>query len=306
MATFLIRARHVVAVMAFTFTILLFWSLLLGGVPFSPRPSPPPPPPSPPPFSKVADRLFVGRHILSGKNFFTFDPTVDIHVSYHMLTTGGIFDEHVMRAFDVSASSLLSGPHEGIVLDVGSNLGCLSLHAGIKGYKVHAFDIQASVLARLSLSVESHGLENRIYTHRLAISNDTDIALKRFDMFPENPGGVGAGQKGEIPVYTARLDDIYSQGEVIAFMKIDTEGGELGVLQSADRLLRTGRILSLVSEVRSHQASIAKLLLRYRYKCRLLNDTLVESCPSESSLYDLVADIEAIPRDRFDDMFCCR
>ena len=104
MATFLIRARHVVAVMAFTFTILLFWSLLLDGVPFSPRPSPPPPPPSPPPFSKVADRLFVGRHILSGKNFFTFDPTVDIHVSYHMLTTGGIFDEHVMRAFDVSTS----------------------------------------------------------------------------------------------------------------------------------------------------------------------------------------------------------
>ena len=89
-------------------------------------------------------------------------------------------------------------------------------------------------------------------------------------------------------------------------MKIDTEGGELGVLQSADRLLRTGRILSLVSEVRSHQASIAELLLRYRYKCRLLNDTFVESCPSESSLYDLVADIEAIPRDRFDDMFCCR
>jgi FkbM family methyltransferase len=177
----------------------------------------------------------------------------------------------------------------GLVVDVGANLGTLSLLALSKKCTVRAYEFQQSVASVLRLSFNINFPE-----HQWSISTNPvfDEAGKyvgyAFDgaTFDEkdlsasarrNPGGVGISiveekeKKDELsPKKTVRLDDEFPAPRRIAFLKIDVEGYEINVLRGSTRLLKDGRIDSLCAELRPGQSGdFVKLLYPNGYKCYL-------------------------------------
>ena len=121
-------------------------------------------------------------------------------------------------------------------MDVGSNLGTLSLYSGALGCETHAFEIQPEVACRLEMSIRASNLSVKL--HRNAVHSEGGKELTFADN-PSNPGGVGirAGvQDSTRLVKSVRLDDVFDASRSIIFMKIDTEGNEFEVLKSAERL----------------------------------------------------------------------
>jgi predicted RNA methylase len=69
---------------------------------------------------------------------------------------------------------LATGDREGIVLDVGAQLGYYSIIAARYGYDVLAFEYDEEVLACLTQSARMNGLADRIEARRAFVGNRTD------------------------------------------------------------------------------------------------------------------------------------
>jgi len=210
-----------------------------------------------------------------GYTFFTFDPSLDLHVSHGMLQTGGLYDSHVHVALDYALSELgadgLCTPGS-IVLDVGSNLGTLALYAAALGCKTHAFEIQPEVACRLEMSITASNLD--VTLHRKAVHSEAGKELT-FGNIPNNPGGVGIVDGGQDPtrsVKSVRLDDVFGVSSNIFFMKVDTEGNEFHVLKSAETLLTAQQIKYMVVEVRPSQVEMVNYLYEHGYTCSLIRE----------------------------------
>jgi len=80
-----------------------------------------------------------------------------------------------------------------IVLDVGSNLGTLTLYAAAtRCCSVHAFELQYEVATLLSMSVGELDVSqrSRTFVHHTAVSDGATRNVS-YDSQPSNPGGVG-------------------------------------------------------------------------------------------------------------------
>ena len=243
-----------------------------------------------------------------GYTFFTFDPSLDLHVSQGMLQTGGLYDSHVHVALDFALSESgadLQCTPGSIVLDVGSNLGTLALYAAAMGCKTHAFEIQPEVACRLQMSITASNLD--VTLHRKAVHSEAGKELT-FGNIPNNPGGVGivdGGQDSTRSVKSVRLDDVFGASSDIVFMKVDTEGNEFHVLKSAENLLSGQQIKYMVVEVRPSQVEMVNYLYEYGYTCSLIRDARSReavTCRS-TSLENLLIKLQRV--EAFSDMFCC-
>lgn len=68
-------------------------------------------------------------------------------------------------------------------------------------------------------------------------------------------------EASSIPVDTVRIDDVIG-GEHVRFMKIDVQGGELGVLRSAEKAIADGRVDFMFIEYTGDKALVDYLLDR--------------------------------------------
>ena len=212
--------------------------------------------------------------------FFTLDPEIDVYVSRHMLQNNGIFDEHVHAALGTAlqSKSCDSGNPRKPILDVGSNLGSLTLAAASRfGCVVHAFEMQKDIACRVRMSASSNALDELISVHNVAVSS-MDGQEKSYTTNERNPGGTGvvdvvkAGDETSNIVSTVTLDSLfYGKVESIPFVKIDTEGHEYEVLKSAKLLLSQNIIKHLVVEIRSHETQMVNFLYENRFTCHLLD-----------------------------------
>ena len=161
-----------------------------------------------------------------------------------------------LRTGRLSEPELALIPHaarEGeTVIDVGANHGlwCASLSAAV-GHegRVVAFEPVPYTAATLRRVIASLGLANidlrqqglaaesgsAAFAVPVQPSGVTDAALAHLaDRDDEDPGGAAA-RIVEAPV--ARLDDLIGELGEVSLLKVDVEGGELGVLQGAEGLL---------------------------------------------------------------------
>ena len=251
--------------------------------------------------------------------FFTLDPEIDVYVSRHMLQNNGIFDEHVHAALGTAlqSKSCDSGNPRKPILDVGSNLGSLTLAAASRfGCVVHAFEMQKDIACRVRMSASSNALDELISVHNVAVSS-MDGQEKSYTTNERNPGGTGvvdvvkAGDETSNIVSTVTLDSLfYGKVESIPFVKIDTEGHEYEVLKSAKLLLSQNIIKHLVVEIRSHQMQKINFLYENRFTCNLLDYekksmfwNALPKCESGEKLDALLSKITRIKL--FSDLFCC-
>lgn len=239
----------------------------------------------------------AGRDKPDPFSFFTFDPKVDVFVSAGMQSAGAVFDAHVHEALNFAIRSSPAGlaafppgaepfdpacatasPCGGeLVVDVGANLGTVTLHAAARGCRVHAFELQRRVWRALSLSVLLNGFDTRpgVTVHHAAVYTEAGKSFTFTGPGAVNPGGTGMAQASEGAVddreLTTRsvvLDEVLAGEERILFMKVDVEGNEPAVIKSAEGLLRRHAIAHLVVELRAHCHDAVASLYDMGYHCR--------------------------------------
>jgi FkbM family methyltransferase len=189
-----------------------------------------------------------------------------------MLRDGGLYDHMVHAALeDTLARSERCTANSAVVVDVGANLGTLTLFASSRACTVVSFELQDRVANVLQASVHANLFQNTV-VRRQAVS---DIAgqYATFSDNSANPGGVGmlittanASRAGK----TVTLDGEFPAPALIRFLKIDTEGHELPVLRGARSLFEGHRIEAVVLELRASQAvDAAEFLYSKGYTCRI-------------------------------------
>lgn len=136
------------------------------------------------------------------------------------------------------------------VADIGANIGIytrmFSALTGATGH-VHAFEPAPANFEKLEATVS--GLSNVSLRHaavgagsgtiKLYVSNELNVDHRTFDS--------GDG-RASIDVPLVKLDDYFSPGQRVDFIKIDVQGYELSVLQGAERILRENRDIRIFME----------------------------------------------------------
>mgnify|MGYP000851900058 CR=1 FL=1 len=130
----------------------------------------------------------------------------------------------------------------GIVLDIGSHIGVFSLKVAqfkrinnLKKLNIHAFEPCNETFENLSKNISINQLESFIYTKKYALSN-----LNKESWIEKNSSNSGGNRINLIgnknsenfeKIITKRLDDHNFDDESIKFLKIDTEGHEIDVIE---------------------------------------------------------------------------
>ena len=145
-----------------------------------------------------------------------------------------------------------------IIFDVGANAGIYGLAALAvqRNAIVHAFEPTVEIAARLRKTVEMNGLE-QLHVHEQAVSDKQgEAALIRFrGEFDTNEGmnfisSDVDGSYGE-RVRTISLDQFCQDNQIerIDLMKLDIQGHEYAALTGARRMIETGRVGTIFTEL---------------------------------------------------------
>jgi FkbM family methyltransferase len=157
----------------------------------------------------------------------------------------------------IGLSTLLNGPFEAAevaalcrlatpgstAIDVGANVGVftvpLALSVGDRG-RVLSFEPAPQTAARLRANVERNGLGN-VDVHVCALGDETRSMTLRLEPDDAFNSVVGLELSAGPPVQMERLDDVWRQFDSpsVSVLKIDVEGGELGVLEGCRDLVET-------------------------------------------------------------------
>lgn len=174
-----------------------------------------------------------------------------------------------------------------IAVDVGANIGYLSaILAGAVGPngKVYAFEPNPVVFPHLSnLAEASRGAIEAVCS---AVTDQTDNDLTHFyvsadhSMWSSTMAECAGSSAGKIDVPAISLSDFFRQKSIskVDFIKIDVEGGEVGVLRGLHQFLMAGERPTIMCEVaagvaalRAHScAAVERLLLDFEYRAFLI------------------------------------
>jgi FkbM family methyltransferase len=239
-------------------------------------------------------------HKLADVKICTHDPTVDTVISDHLhkWSFWGSPDEWMVL--------LAAGPcteERPYMLDIGSNLGVFSLIGAERGCHAVAFEPLSENIHRLSHSVKKNGYESNVMLMQHAVGKYfTDVTI---GFRPSNPGasGINLGGSKTETVQQITIDGLLLGknppvfkdakekglppllGQYINFVKVDTEGYDVAVVQGMMRTFVEGRVplvrhlLSATSSRRlpaSHFPPFRSLTPPFLSKPRcLLNSALV-------------------------------
>lgn len=154
------------------------------------------------------------------------------------------------RKPDISATiqGLLEGREErnGLVVDVGANVGMASFAAAVMGFRVLAFEPVFENLQRICDGIWFNRVADLVTVFEAAasdhIGNITFYKLVgRLDNSAISATGANLAFKSNkevaVQVRTIPLDDIIPDTEPVVLLKIDVQGWEYHVLRGASKLL---------------------------------------------------------------------
>lgn len=148
--------------------------------------------------------------------------------------------------FEVAHACRELCPPDGVVADVGGNIGTttLAFAAAVPRGRVHTFEPSVEMLGCLRRNIELSGADN-VTVHAFGLS-DAPARSRLQVAIAGNPGsaflvdGDAAAPSGEA-IEVRRLDDVLAPDGRLDFVKVDVEGYELRVLRGAAGLLREQR-----------------------------------------------------------------
>lgn len=143
-----------------------------------------------------------------------------------------------------------------VFVDVGANLGIHTLAAAMalqgRG-KIIAFEPFETTRRMLEETVRINGYASMTEIHQAAVSNSAG----RQSLYLGKSSGhhslyaldtIDAGSVGAVDVVTVRLDDVIAPGQLVNMIKIDAEGAELAVLDSAVATIGANPDIALIVE----------------------------------------------------------
>ncbi len=141
-----------------------------------------------------------------------------------------------------------------LVIDVGGLLGDFAIRAAAGGCRVVGFEPQPPYYNLINSAIALNGFADAISIVHAAIGPVHDAQLQ----YNAGNGAGNAGfrpvdaatpaQPGEVRVPSYRLDHAVAVSADILLLKIDVEGFDAGAVQSAEALLKGGRVRHLFFE----------------------------------------------------------
>jgi len=161
----------------------------------------------------------------------------------------GEFSEDEVSVFD----KVLSG--DDIAIEVGSNIGALTVPMARRCRKVYAFEPQPDNFSMLLRNLKDNNLGN-VETGNCALGSRCGITHIPYldSLGHHNYGRVEVGDSG-CTVTMQRLDDMIDADDRIKFIKIDVEGHELEVLKGAAGIIMRDRPVLYVENDRPDQSN---------------------------------------------------
>jgi FkbM family methyltransferase len=189
------------------------------------------------------------------------------------LFINGIYESNII---DFLVSSI---PENGIFIDVGANIGAISVVIGKlrKDVTIYAFEASPNVFNYLKLNVEANKLKN-INIYNLAIHKTDNLQLPFYS--PKGKNGKGSfssvfTNEAEM-VNTISLDTFYAKHKIIPdFIKVDVEGYEKLIFESMEGFLAQNDNVKIIFEFVDWAESLAfetevgdsqKILNKLNYK----------------------------------------
>ena len=225
------------------------------------------------------DGQIYARHLTSDPSYIlavhreAYDPVRWEHV----FLKGRYYETEVHDRF---VTILREAPPSAVVLDVGTNIGVYTLLSASMGRQVLSFEINPSNLMRLCESLALNKLEDHVAILQKGVSNADDEELAVW--VPKNPGQAfmkpieETHEKDQDGYHaltkTITLDTLAKQrgwfrkpGFEIAILKLDVEGKEPQIVEGAQKLLASGKVLNVLTEFRrlgrDHVQTALKTLL---------------------------------------------
>lgn len=166
---------------------------------------------------------------------------------------------------------------ESMVLDVGANIGALTIPLARLANRVIAIEPQPENRGLLRKNIAANCLESRVTIIRAAVgaAEGTTKIAELSELNHRNFGAVVIGE-GKIPISVRTIDDI-ADGLHIDFMKIDIEGSERDALIGARETIRRCKPVIYVECDRPDKEGALKALLHeygyvmYRHQPPLFN-----------------------------------
>jgi len=201
---------------------------------------------------KLAARVPKSRYLLAKNRAFQFDHFLgDISVNidptnpHELEFVCGVYEPEVQKIFDEFVKP------GNICFDVGANVGAISLSlcqkVGVQG-KVYSFEPGPPFFQRLCENFELNPLFKSIVSlHPMGLSDQSETL--RWSQDPEHPANGGfIAHEENYSIEVQTLDQVRQNLAVpkIDFIKIDTEGMELEVLNGAQETLKKDRPFVLV------------------------------------------------------------
>ncbi len=226
----------------------------------------------------------------------------------------GSFQKHVSR------STHYKLPDDAVIIDVGANIGSVCLHFPLRypDSMVYAVEPSEFAMRKLKRNIELNPtIQNRIVPSQYFVSSTSCESSVRSmsaswqidDLHRPNRHPVHFGIQTTETVETITLDDFIGINalEKLDFIKIDTDGHELPVLEGASnvlRLLRPVVVFEMMSctldESPDEFKRCERILLDHEY---VLYDAVTEKPVTSVTILDFVpkagsTDILAIPKEQ--------
>lgn len=168
-------------------------------------------------------------------------------------------------------------PTQGVVIDIGANIGVFALYAAHCGRanKVFAYEPNSESFQFLLKNISVNHLENTIIPHRLAVTGASGGMVK----FPKKSSMYNAIIEGESDtdfeeVETTSLSTMLSNVEKIDLLKLDCEGAEYDILMKSDQ-----NVFNKISAIRmeyhlGREAEVSAFLGQYGFiRCHFNRDS---------------------------------
>ena len=193
------------------------------------------------------------RFLFARKAFYKFNKGL------HSLSLRGLgvlnYESHKLSGEQAFIESYFSTLKEGVVLDIGANIGDYSknIFKISPDIQIYAFEPHPITYKKLSTSVVS----KNFHSFNLAVgSKNSELQLYDYEnqdgsshasMYKEVIEGIHKGRAVQHDIKVIRLDDFLEEHSIdsIDLLKIDTEGNELNVLKGLVNWISQGKIRAI-------------------------------------------------------------
>jgi FkbM family methyltransferase len=191
-------------------------------------------------------------------------------VNYHAIL--GLWDTETFRILDHVFSKAGLLPHDGVVADVGGNIGYYTLwfaKLGVRMGHVYSFEPAPEPLGLLKENMRLNNAEN-VDVIECACGDrlgDAQFFIASHHHCSSLNAEWAGAEANALSVPMTTLDEFFAEGRAPDFIKIDIEGGGVFALPGCRRILSENRPFVLIeSHTPAEDSAISKVLMNLDYR----------------------------------------